>query len=75
MDRDEPYVVPVCFGYEKNALCFHSALEGRKVGLIKKNNKVCFGIDTDTEMIKSESACSWNLNYRSIVGLGRACIL
>ena len=41
VDNDEPYVVPVNFGYERNALYFHGALEGRKVELIQKNNKVC----------------------------------
>ncbi len=42
VDGDEPYIVPVSFGYEDNAIYFHSALEGRKVNLIKKNSKVCF---------------------------------
>jgi len=51
VDNDEPYIVPVCFGYERNTIYFHSALEGRKVELIKKNNKVCFEIDTDLEIL------------------------
>jgi len=40
VDNDEPYVVPVCFGYERDALYFHGALAGRKVDLIKKNNNI-----------------------------------
>lgn len=74
-DGDEPYVVPICFGYERGALYFHAALEGRKVELIKKNNKVCFEIDTDVEVIASEKPCSWTVKYRSVIGMGRASIL
>ena len=74
-DDDEPYVVPVNFGYERNALYFHGALEGRKVELIQKNNKVCFEMDTDVELVKSESGCDWGMKYRSVIGMGRAHIL
>ena len=75
VDDDEPYVVPVCFGYERNALYFHSALEGRKVELIKKNNKICFEIDIDVEVVKAEEPCAWTMKYRSVIGVGKAYIL
>ena len=75
VDNDEPYIVPVCFGYERDVLYFHGASEGRKVELIKKNNKICFEIDTDAEVVKAEEACSWTMKYRSVIGVGRACIL
>ncbi len=75
VDGDEPYVVPVCFGYERNALYFHGALEGRKVELIKRNNKICFEIDTDVEVVKSEKPCKWAMQYKSVIGMGRAYIL
>ncbi len=74
-DNDEPYIVPVCFGYERNALYFHGALEGRKVELIKKNNKICFEIDTDVEVVRGEKPCDWTMKYRSVIGVGRARIL
>jgi len=75
VDNDEPYVVPVCFGYESNVLYFHGALVGRKVELIKKNNKICFEIDTDVELTKAEEPCGWAMRYRSVIGVGRACFL
>ena len=75
VDNDEPYIVPVNFGYERNALYFHCALEGRKIELIKKNNKICFEIDTDVEIVSSEKPCDWTTKYRSIIGVGRARIL
>ena len=74
VDRDESYIVPVNFGYERNTIYFHSALEGRKVELIKRNNKVCFEIDTDVAIEKTDkSNCS--VKYRSVIGRGKACIL
>lgn len=74
VDNDEPYVVPVNFGYEKNVLYFHSALEGRKIVLIKKNNKVCFELDTDVKIGKTDrSDCG--VRYKSVIGTGRAYIL
>ena len=75
VDGEEPYVVPVSFGYERNALYFHGALEGRKVELIKKSNQICFEVDTNVEVKKSEKPCSWTMKYRSVMGVGRAYFL
>ena len=74
MDEDEAYIVPVNFGYEKNAIYFHSALEGRKIELIKRNDKVCFEVEADVGIEKNDkSECS--VKYRSVIGMGRARIL
>ena len=74
VDGDEAYIVPVNFGYEKNAIYFHSALKGRKVELIKRNGKVCFEIETGVDIEKNDkSQCS--TKYRSVIGMGRARIL
>lgn len=75
VDGDEPYIVPVCFGYEGNALYFHSAPEGRKIDLIRKNRRVCFEIDIDVEIVSGEKPCRWAAKYRSVMGTGKAIIL
>jgi nitroimidazol reductase NimA-like FMN-containing flavoprotein (pyridoxamine 5'-phosphate oxidase superfamily) len=75
VDGDEPYILPVCFGYEGNSLYFHSAPEGRKIDLIRRNNRACFEIDTDVEIISGEKPCDWTARYRSVIGTGRAFIL
>ena len=36
VDKDKPYLVPMNFGYRDGALYLHSALEGRKIDLLKK---------------------------------------
>ena len=75
MDDDEPYIVPVSFGYERNVLYFHGALEGRKTGLIKKHNKVCFEMDADVEMVEDLESCICTAKYRSVMGTGKAITL
>ena len=78
VDGDEPYIVPVNFGYERNAIYFHSALEGRKIEIIKKNNKVCFEMDIDVKLAKAETSCDnvkVGTNYGSVIGVGKAHIL
>ena len=73
-EDDRPYIVPLCFGYEDNALYFHTAREGKKIGILKKNNRVCFEVDCDHELVTDETACKWSMKYRSVVGFGKAFV-
>ena len=75
VDGEEPYVVPVSFGYERNALYFHGNLKGRKIELISKNNRVCFEMETDVSVKEADKACDWGIKYMSVIGVGRAYIL
>ena len=70
-DGKIPYIVPMNFGYRDDILYFHSALAGRKIDILNKNPNICFEIDIPGEVIKSKEACSWSMNYRSIIGEGR----
>jgi len=74
-DGNEPYIVPVCFGYEKGALYVHGALAGRKIDVLKKNNGVCFEMDADVEIRGAEKACKFSLKYRSVIGTGKVRFL
>lgn len=68
-----PYIVTMNFGYvwkDNLVLYFHCAKEGKKLDLMKKNNRVCFEMDIDHQLVESENACDWGTKYRSIVGLG-----
>ncbi len=71
-DNNSPYIVPVCFGYSENYLYFHSAREGKKIDIIKKNNNVCFEFDIYDGPIESESPCNWDMKYYSVIGSGEA---
>ena len=72
---DNPYIVPLCFGYRDKTIYFHSAREGKKIDIIKKNNNVCFEFDIDYELIESENSCKWGMRYRSVIGFGKVAII
>jgi nitroimidazol reductase NimA-like FMN-containing flavoprotein (pyridoxamine 5'-phosphate oxidase superfamily) len=71
-DDNQPYVVPVSFGYEDGTLYFHSSAGGKKIDILRKNNAVCVEFDVDQEITKAESACQWGIKYRSVIGFGQA---
>ena len=72
---DTPYVVPLCFGYRAKTIYFHSAREGKKIDILKKNNKVCFEFDIDYELIESGNSCNWGMRYRSVIGFGKVAVI
>ncbi|MHC4557640.1 MAG: pyridoxamine 5'-phosphate oxidase family protein [Planctomycetota bacterium] len=74
-ENGRPYIVPLCFGYKDNNLYFHCASEGKKLDIIKKNNNVCFEVDIDLELVKSKTACGYNMKYQSVIGFGKAELL
>jgi len=71
-DGREPYVVPLCFGYDGQTLYLHAATEGRKLNILRENNRVCFEFDIVKRMVEAEDACSWGLRYQSVIGFGTA---
>jgi hypothetical protein len=71
-DNNTPYIVPLNFGYKDNCIYFHSFPEGKKIDILKKNNKVCFEIDIDCKLVKSENPCDWGMKYRSVIVFGKA---
>jgi nitroimidazol reductase NimA-like FMN-containing flavoprotein (pyridoxamine 5'-phosphate oxidase superfamily) len=75
---DIPYIVTLSFGYEAGdggKLYFHCANQGRKLEMIKKNNYVCFQIDTDHQLFNGEDGCDWGMKYSSVVGYGFVSIV
>ena len=75
VDGNRPYVVPMSFGYRENALYFHTGKKGKKMEILQKNNRVCFEMEVDLEIVPASNPCKWNMRYRSVVGFGRAVIL
>jgi nitroimidazol reductase NimA-like FMN-containing flavoprotein (pyridoxamine 5'-phosphate oxidase superfamily) len=74
-----PYIVPLNYGYSfennKLTLYFHSAIEGRKMDIIKENNNACFEIDCDCQLIENENPCSYSYGFKSIIGFGKIIIM
>lgn len=72
-DDNQPYVVPLCFGFADNTLYFHSAGAGKKIEVLKKNNRVCFEFDIDPILVKrGRDGCEWGMKFQSVIGMGRA---
>ena len=71
-DNETPYIVPMNFGFKENNLYLHSAREGLKIDMIRKNNRICFEADIETEIVTADNACSWGMKYYSIIGFGNA---
>ncbi len=70
-----PYIVPLNFGYRNNCLYFHTAKIGKKMDMIKTNNRVCFEMDIDHEVVRAENPCDWNMKFQSVIGYGKAFLL
>jgi len=74
-DGDKPYIVPVNFGYKNNSLYIHSAPEGKKIDIIKKNPNICFEFDLLHEIVEADKACNWSIRYKSVIGYGLAYLV
>ena len=76
---NEPYVVPMNYGYTmeegKLTMYLHSATRGKKLDMIRANPKVFFEIDCDLMPFEGDVACQYGLVYSSIMGKGTAHIV
>jgi nitroimidazol reductase NimA-like FMN-containing flavoprotein (pyridoxamine 5'-phosphate oxidase superfamily) len=76
VDEGKPYLVSMNYGHRDRSLYLHSALEGRKIDIIRKNPEVCFQVITGTRLTTGPDACGdWTMKYRSVTGFGRATLI
>jgi nitroimidazol reductase NimA-like FMN-containing flavoprotein (pyridoxamine 5'-phosphate oxidase superfamily) len=71
-DDGAPYVVPMNFGLGENCLYLHCATEGRKLDILRRNDRVCFEMDLLREIRQGQESCGWGARYESVIGFGRA---
>jgi len=72
IDYETPYIVPMNFGYKDDILYLHSAQDGKKIELLKRNPLVCFKVECDLEIINTGIPCKWSMSYTSVIGYGKA---
>lgn len=76
---NEPYVVPMNYGYVMEegrlVLYLHSAVRGKKLDMIRENPRVFFELDCDVTPFEGKVACQYGLTYSSIMGRGNARII
>jgi len=74
-DEGKPYVVPMNYGYRDGSVFLHSATEGRKIDILRRNPNVCLEFEKDVELVAAEAACSFSMKYRSVIASGKAVFL
>ena len=72
---NQPYVVPLNFGYDGEHIFFHTAQKGLKAEIIKQNPKVCFEAYIKLQINEDPAACKWETDFESVVGFGTAVYL
>ena len=79
VDGDEPYVVPMNYGYTmedgKLTLWLHGAKWGRKLDVIRANPKVFVTMECDVHPFEGDIACRYGTSYSSLMGKGTAVIV
>jgi len=69
--ENEPYVVPLSFGYDGSSLYFHTAMNGQKIDFIESNPRICFEMIRSHSVLTDEAiACKWTASYESVIGYG-----
>ena len=78
-ENNEPYVVPMNYGYTmeqgKLTLYLHSAVRGKKLDMIRKNPNVFFEMNCDLIPFEGPVPCRYGLSYSSLMGQGQARIV
>ena len=76
---NEPYVVPMNYGYTmeegKLTMYLHCAVRGKKLDMMRANPNVFFELDCDWVPFEGEKPCQYGLAYSSIMGRGTAQIV
>ena len=68
-----PYIVPLNHGFCDDIIIIHCAGEGKKIDLMKENNKVAFNVAVDAEVVRNEEdPTKFTMKYKSVSGRGIA---
>ena len=77
--NNEPYVVPMNYGYtfedEKLVIYLHSAVRGKKLDMIAENPKVFFELECDVVPFEGKLPCQYGMVYSSVMGKGVAAFV
>ena len=76
---NEPYVVPMNYGYTmedgKLTVYLHSALQGKKLDMLRQNPRVFFELNCDLTPFEGKLPCQYGLSYSSLMARGTATIV
>lgn len=71
--NNQPYVVPMNFGFHDGVIYLHSGQEGRKWEIMKENPKACVTFMLGEELAYQDEhvACSWRVKSKTVIAEGR----
>ena len=69
--NDQPYLIPLSFGYDGEYVYFHTALKGKKSDIFSQNSNICLGFEREVSLEKDEDqACDWSFHFQSVIATG-----
>jgi len=74
---DQPFITPTTFWYDqkRHQIVFHSNLVGRVRANIESHNRVCFETNENGQLLPSNVALEFSVQYASVVAFGTAHII
>ena len=76
---NEPYVVPMNYGYvmegDKLTIYLHGARRGKKLDMMRANPNVFFELCCDITPFEGDVACRYGITNSSVMGKGTASIV
>jgi len=71
--NNQPYVVPLSFGYDGQSVYLHTAPSGQKNEILKSNPQVCLGFESGVKLLADpDQACHWSFIFSSVIATGNA---
>ena len=77
-DDSYPYIVTMHYGFiADNSYIFymHSAKEGHKIDLIKRNNNASITLECNVKLQEGSDACFYSSTFSSIFAKGSVCLV
>lgn len=76
VDGGRPYVVPLNFARDGDALYVHCAADGRKLRCLVAQPEVCVEVERLLRVTSGPAACGdWTSHYESVIGFGTAQVI
>ena len=68
----QPYLVPISFGYDGQAIYIHTSQTGKKIAIFEKNPRVCLSFVAHAALAPdSDQACKFSFESSSVIAEGR----
>ncbi len=67
---NNPYILPVSFGFDGHAIYFHTAQEGKKIEFMLANDRVCVEFERGVQVLPNDNPCEWTFSFQSVIGYG-----